>query len=363
MKMTLKFSVIFCVYGIIFVAINHIFMRLHNKLSNMKLFFRICSLFLLSTFLFACQPLSSLKIDTLVPASIDFPGSFNKLLFVNLDSDINNDGKIDTVLYNIISNEMNLGFLEAINSTASIDSSRYLYVKGFLKSDKLYRLDTISWNYLEYISGNINADVFIVLDSVKLIMGSGSNVDYSSYPTEYIKYRDIAATISWSVYDLVEKKRLDQYVYSDTLYWESVGYSEAQVKKDMPSLEQSLRELSFFAAFDYGKRILPGWKRVTRYYYILGNKDFKKAALLINENDDWEAASVLWKKYINHSDAEVASRACFNLALANEMAGNFDQALVWAKKSTQIKSKTRTRQYISILITRKRNIEKLQNQL
>jgi hypothetical protein len=316
----------------------------------------------LSILFYACEPLSSIRIETLVPAPIEFPGNFNKLIFINTDTDINNDGNIDTLLYNMITSEMNLGFLEAINSTTSIDSSKFLFVKGFPTRERIYKSDTISWNYLENISGNTNADLFIILDSIKLTMDNESYVDHMSYPTEYYHLREMAVNIHWSVFDLVEKKRLDQYNYKDTLFWESVEYSEAQLKRKIPSLEKCLREMSFFSALDYGNRILPGWQQEYRYYYELGNKDFKKAAINVKQND-WESASQIWINYVDNYDRELASRACFNLALANEMKGDFKTAINWAEQSNTIKNKTKTRYYISKLKTRQKNVEKLQKQL
>jgi hypothetical protein len=328
----------------------------------MKKIYNVLIGFALSMLFYACEPLASIKIETLVPSPIEFPGNFNKLVFVNADTDINNDGNIDTMLYNMITSEMNLGFLEAINSTTSIDSSEFLFVKGFPKREMIYTLDTIYWKYLENLTKNTNADLFIILDSIHLTMDNEYDVDYMAYPTEYYHLREMAVNIHWSVFDLVEKKRLDQYNYQDTLFWESVEYSEAQLKRKIPSLEKCIREMSFFSALDYGNRILPGWQQEYRYYYEIGNKDFKQAAIYVKQND-WDSASQIWTKYIDNIDRELASRACFNLALANEMKGDFKTAINWAEQSNKIKNKTKTRYYISKLKTRQKNVVKLQKQL
>ena len=234
----------------------------------MKSIFRALLMFSLLGFISSsCQPLTSLHIETLVPAKIEFPGDFNKLIFLNLDNDINNDNEIDTILYKIITDEMNLGFVEAINISSGIDNTDFLYVKGFPEKENLYKSDTISWNYLEKLAGNTNADIFIILDSISLTMNTESYTDYYSYPTEYYKYREISVNVFWSVFDLIEKRRLDKYHYGDTLFWETTGYSKTQVERELPSMERSLRELSFFAALDYGGRILPGWQIITKMMF------------------------------------------------------------------------------------------------
>ncbi|MBI9053040.1 MAG: hypothetical protein JEY96_04450 [Bacteroidales bacterium] len=330
----------------------------------MKHFFILIILFIaFSVFITGCEPFKQLKIETLAPAEIDFPGNFNKILFVNLDTDINNDGENDTILYNLITKEMNLGFIEAINSNSVINTSDLISIKEIPDRDKVYRLDTISWSYIEMLAGTSNSDIVVFLDSVSLSMKNESFVDHYSYPIVYYKYREVYVSVNWSVFDLIEKKRLDQYRYNDTLYWEASGYSKQQAKKELPSMERSLRELSFFSALDYGNRIFPGWESEVRIYYQGGNKDFKNAALLVENDENWEEASHLWENHVNSYDKEIASRACFNLALASEMLGDFGVAIKWAEKSNSIKEKTRTKYYITVLKARQKELKKLQKQL
>ncbi|MCG8410530.1 MAG: DUF6340 family protein [Bacteroidales bacterium] len=321
--------------------------------------------FLFFIFLFtSCEPLKSLQIETLTPSQVNLPRDFNKILFVNLDNDINNDNEKDTMLYGVITEEMNYGFLEIINSTSFIDSLDYLYIqKGFPSGERLYQQDTISWDYLGKLAKNTQADIFVVLDSLSIDVNTESFADLESDPVVYFKYRELNVAIHWSMFSLKTRKRLDSYLYSDNFYWESSAYSKEKAGNQLPSLEKSVREISFFAAFDYGKRIFPNWQKETRFYFVTGNKDFTQAAKLVTDNEDWKQASVLWKKHINHIDREISSRACFNLALANEMQGNFAKALDWAMKSDKIKSKTKTRLYISILKQRNINTRKLKQQL
>ena len=310
----------------------------------------------------SCQPLTSIQIETIIPAKIEFPGNFNKIVFINLATDINHDDKTDTLLYKIITDEMSLGFMDAIQLSAGVDSTKFLYLKGYPDKDKLYESDTVSWQYLEKVSGNSDADIFIILDSLNFSMVSDVITEYYYVPTEYYKYRQLAINIYWSVFDLVEKKRLDQYHYNDTLLWDARGYFKVEVERKMPSVERSIRETSYFAAADYANRIFPGWQSETRYYFHLGNKDFEKAAQFVKDNN-WEEASKIWKKYTNDIDKEVASRACYNMAFASEMEGKLGLAIAWAEKSNNIKNKTRTRYYISLLKNRQKDLKKLQEQI
>ena len=324
--------------------------------------FLILTIISFSFLVYSCNPLSSIKVETIIPAQIDFPGNFNKAVFVNFASDLNDDDEIDTLLYNIITEEMSLGFMDAIRSSVSVDSSKFFYVKGFPQKEDLYKRDTISWKYLKKISGNSNADIFIVLDSLRLSMDSGVSTDYYTVPEEYYTYRELAINAYWSVFDLFAKKRLDKFHYGDTLYWEVQGYSKTELERKMISIEKSIREASYFTATDYASRIFPGWRSENRLYYSLGNKDFEKAVAYVKKYK-WEEAIKIWENYVGDIDKEIASRACFNLAFANEMLGKLDLSIAWAKQSKSLKNKTRTRYYISHLESRKKDLQKLEKQI
>ncbi|PLX12650.1 MAG: hypothetical protein C0597_12795 [Marinilabiliales bacterium] len=315
-----------------------------------------------STILHSCNPLSTIRIETIVPADIDFPGNYNQIVFINMATDINHDEKIDTLLYNIITQEMSLGFMDAVKFSAGVDTTSFLYVRGYPNKSKLYQQDTISWKYLTDLTQGTNADIFVVLDSMRMSMTSDSFTEYYSVPVEYYRYRELSVNIYWSVFDLIEKKRLDRYNYIDTLYWERMSYLKSDLESKMPSVERSIRETSYFAAADYANRIFPGWKSENRYYFHLGNQDFEKAADLVQKYN-WQEAITIWENYIDDIDKEIASRACFNLAFANEMLGKLDLAIAWAEQSKKIKNKSRTRYYISMLKSRQTDLKKLDKQI
>jgi len=324
--------------------------------------FRLVVLLALFSLLYSCNPLSSIRVETIKPAKIEFPGNFNKAVFINLATDLNKDQEIDTLLYRMITEEMSLGFMDATKFSAGIDTSAFFYLKGFPLKEKLYNSDTISWTYLENISDHNNADIFIVLDTLKLSMDSGQSVNYYTAPEEYYVFRELAINAYWSVFDLYTKKRLDKYHYGDTLLWDAFGYFKTEIENKMPSVEQSIREASYFSALDYANRIFPVWQIETRYFYHLGNDDFKQAGQFVR-NYEWEKAIKTWEKYIDHIDKEIASRACFNLAFANEILGKLDLAIAWAKQSKAIKNKARTRNYISLLQSRKKELKELKTQV
>ncbi|MCK7537025.1 MAG: DUF6340 family protein [Marinilabiliales bacterium] len=151
-----------------------------------------------------------------------------------------------------------------------------------------------------------------------------------------INYREIAIIAKWNLFDLYENKIIDTYLFCDTIVWDAVDTDMKRLERDFPSITQNVKEICYFAANDYSKRIFPAWRTQTRYFFIDGNKQFKEAAKLANSGN-WTEASIIWKKFVKHKDKEIASRACYNLAVANEILGNIDIAIEWAQISFEYK--------------------------
>ncbi len=312
--------------------------------------------------IFGCQPLSTFQIETLKPAPVNFPSNFNKIMFVNLDNDINNDNEVDTLVFKIVTNEISLGIKDGAINTPNIDSSNFLYSNSFFEIDSFYIDTTINWRYLDGFINQYETDLLIILDSIELVMNEWEEADYEVYPVEFYKYREFSVSAYWKFIDVYERNILDSFTYSDTLFWELKNISKKDLENEFPSTVQCLRELCYYTGLDYSKRIFPAWKTETRFFYIEGNKQFKSAALLANEGK-WNEASEIWKQYVKHIDKELASRACFNLAVASEILGNIDIAVQWAQISYDIKEKKRTRYYILKLKNRLSDINKIKQQV
>ena len=309
-----------------------------------------------------CKSISSFQIETINPAQINIPGSFNKIVLINLENDFNDDNVIDTSLYKIVTNELSIGFIDGSKQTPNIDSTNLIFYKQLVDKNLVYKYDTINWKYFDDLNDSYGTDIAIVIDSILLKLDSGEQKNVYTYPEEYYIYREFEVQVFWSVYDVIERKLLDKYIYSDTLLWDASGTSIEELRREFPSVIQSVKEVCYFSALDYSNRIFPKWEVETRYYFFSGNNDMLKAAELV-QKDDWKGASLIWVKYVSDIDTEIASRACFNLAVASEIKGNFNDAIFWAQQSYKNKEKPRTRYYILQLKNRKYELEKINKQL
>jgi hypothetical protein len=82
----------------------------------------------------------------------------------------------------------------------------------------------------------------------------------------------------------------------------------------------------------YAIRILPRRIRVSRRYYVRGTDNFKIGQRRA-QTGNWDGAAELWEKEVSHSKGKVAGRACYNMAIINEINGDLDMAVQWASKS------------------------------
>lgn len=72
--------------------------------------------------------------------------------------------------------------------------------------------------------------------------------------------------------------------------------------------------------------------RVSRDYYVKGTPNFeigKRRA----QAGKWDSAAELWLLETKNTNPKIAGRACYNMAIINEINGNLDTAIEWASKS------------------------------
>lgn len=98
----------------------------------------------------------------------------------------------------------------------------------------------------------------------------------------------------------------------------------------LPRETSALERVAWKNGVMYGESISPHYERTTRLFYKYGQIDLEIAAKHIMENN-WTAASAIWHAMTTLDKKSLAGRACFNMALASEVAGDLELALKWIK--------------------------------
>jgi hypothetical protein len=98
-----------------------------------------------------------------------------------------------------------------------------------------------------------------------------------------------------------------------------------------------------------------------RDYYVKGTNNFKIAKRKAQVGK-WDEAGELWEKETDNRSSKIAGRACYNMAIINEINGDLDKALQWSQKAYEDYNVKLALRYTRILENRKYKNEVLKMQ-
>lgn len=219
---------------------------------------------------------------------------------------------------------------------------------------------TLSWETVEQICRENNVDALFALS----FYDTDANVDYQAVPTEIrtpvginvpaIEHQATVNTLiktGWRIYDPANKFIPDEYLLNDNMIATGRGINPAKAVQAIAGRKQAVLQSSKNIGHLYASRIQAYRIRVSRDYYVRGTNNFeigKRRA----QTGDWDGAAALWEKEIAHPKSKIAGRACYNMAIINEINGDLETAVVWAAKAyTDHKNKMALR-YLKVLENR-----------
>jgi hypothetical protein len=218
---------------------------------------------------------------------------------------------------------------------------------------------------LKKISDSTNTDILISLDFYKMA-DARTNIRLNS--DMYFGEINFFSFGLWNFYDLKNKKPLYYYIHNDTIKWEATAYFKDELIQSLPTRENAILSGAFISGENFAGILVPKWVSVERLYYISGQVDLIPAERLINEGK-WEEAVFIWEKHMNNPNKNIAAKCLFNLGIASEMAGDFDEAINWIVQSYHVFGNNNTvhaencMDYINILGQRKADLILLEEQL
>ena len=228
----------------------------------------------------------------------------------------------------------------------------------------------LEWDIVQSLCDPYDADALIVLatfdsDSRSYVGNpvtrtrkkKGVKVKTLRYPA----YREITIESGWRIYDLKNKKIIDENKFTEHKEFSAWANSPKQALMSLLSQGSAIRESGVFAGKQYGFRISPIWIKARRTYFKGKHDDLKLAKQYV-EKGDWDSAITIWKDLVNSTDEKIARRSAYNMAIASEIKGGLDAAIEWAKKAKNLGEK-KAYNYINVLNRRKIDKEKLKQQL
>ncbi len=251
---------------------------------------------------------------------------------------------------------------------------------NFFKEDGYFRKVTKasdSLNNLFKVPGKIEtkedlfekteSDVCVFLDFLHLNTTYKDIHNSKSFPDSYFGFPFIAkASLLWTI-SFKTDSLVYSYIHKDTLFYDQEQIAAlGKNKKDI--LGQLCNNSSKFLGRSFGSRMIPSWLPVERLYYRSKNLEMMKAEKFALDQD-WLKAAEIWNQQTKNKNYRIAAKASFNMALACEMEGKPDVAITWLVKSYSVLPRNNEdhraicQQYVNILALRKKEIERLEEQI
>ncbi|WP_233586688.1 DUF6340 family protein [Formosa maritima] len=228
----------------------------------------------------------------------------------------------------------------------------------------------LTWGTVNNLCTENNIDAIVSLS----FYDTDANISYKTRTVEQLNAFGIKipmieheATINtnikagFRIYDNVNKIIRDEIVTDRWITSIGKGINPSKAIEAIIGRKEALLQESTKIGQDYVNRTYPFKIRVTRQYYVKGTENFeigKRRA----QTGDWDGAAELWEQELNNPKGKIAGRACYNMAIINEINGNLESAITWASKSyTDYEDKNALR-YLKILRNRQTTNIKLQEQ-
>ena len=156
------------------------------------------------------------------------------------------------------------------------------------------------------------------------------------------------------MYDPKGRIVLDQSSIAKELQFSGEGINPVAAAAALIEKKEAVKQAANAAGHVYATKIDPYWIRVTRDYFVRGNEAFHIAKRKA-QTGNWDEAGDLWKQQTGSSSRKVAGRACYNMAIINEINGDLDNAILWAQKAYENYRVRIALNYVNILRNRKAN--------
>jgi hypothetical protein len=324
--------------------------------------------------------MSSFQVEILKPALLTLPDEIDTIALFRRDL-----YQPDTIPFRyfdnritITDNSVNYRFLsnKCVDALVNFLEDKGYFLKVVNYRDSVNDLFTKSDSLIDYpglfkklkVDACVFLDYFLLDDRLTKDVGTNyfTEVVISKFP-EFkgsTQVESIVANLFWTI---AIKGDTTEYVcrQPDELYYGNSDYPELFGNEVNHRL--LLQNSAEYLGKSFGEKIVPSWLKVERAYYRSNNINMLKAEKYCLE-DDWLKAAEIYKKETNNKNRNIAAKAKYNMALICEMEGKPDVAIDWlihsfsSYKYGNEQHEDNCRQYIELLATRKKEIERLEKQ-
>jgi hypothetical protein len=332
---------------------------------------------LLSILFFSCKT-NELYLNVVEPAPVTIPGHIKNVGVINRSLPTKETKVLDVVDKVLTVEGANLdkdgsdasikGLVDELSANNRFTSVEALKIDFRTPKNGLFPVP-LSWEIVDRICKETGKDALFALE----IYDTDTKINYSNKPVEIktlvgtlpaLEHHADMETIvkqGWRIYDPAGRAILDEYNLGESVVYSGKGVNPMVAAAGLIGRKDAVKEVSNKAGHEYAMRILPFELRVMRDYYVKGTNNFKIAKRRAQVGK-WNEAGELWEKETDNPRLKVAGRACYNMAIINEINGDLDQALQWAQKAYEDYNIKLALRYTRILENRKYKTEVLVTQ-
>jgi hypothetical protein len=306
------------------------------------------------------------EFEVLEPATINFPGEVDQLLFLNrapitLDiwAEQNREGmeaRQLVLLDTLIINNLFRGVLDVLRNSPIEKLRMPIWLSDRRMDTTLLDDKVLTKREVQEICDSMGGDAVISLELYTV--GLDQHFDfYTDAPDEILNhYYEAFNTVKWNIHLPDHPRPFDTYTTIDTLFFPSI--LNGQFLSQTPGLKM-LRDLFYESGLKYGRYLVPVWNLNSRLLFKRGD-DSLRLAIKQTDSGDWERAFSLWSGLTSSNDSSLVAKAYHNMAVYYELEDQLDSAKIMLDLALEHDSLDEVRDYreeIEVRLLNRKDIE------
>jgi hypothetical protein len=177
-------------------------------------------------------------------------------------------------------------------------------------------------------------------------------------PPQYYAEGVANLTIGLRLYDLRRNDVVDEALFKRNHSWEATGSTIRDALVALIDKAEAASYVSRGVGADYAAKIAPMPIRISRTFYGKSKRvpEMERGGRHA-DMADWREAARIWESGIAQAPEKEAGQLCFNIAIAHEVLGEWEEARQWARRSYLEFGNDDARDYVSELNQRVRREE------
>lgn len=293
-----------------------------------------------------CITTKNVSIDQLEPGRVEIPTAVRKVALLARNFKFSDDtlSNYDRLDFRLKKRSFNTNkSIDSISVTRSLDELRKALIKsGRFDEVYVYPYHTISPyvgekqmplsdGFIRSICQESQTEALVSLEMLSSFYSRHRALSGSSA----VPGANVKVTAIWSVYMPDSLKAIDRYTHSENIKWRANDPYNPEEQYELPEAKAAISIACKKAAQKYSNRIVPYWTKSSRSLVGKNQTDWNRA-FTYAENNEWESAAEIWKKYTENTNQRIAGMAALNYAIAQEMLDDLDQASVWSDNSIKL---------------------------